>query len=1010
MLNKIQSNLPPSKRDAPDHSAMQLDWELEECISQFESAWIDRGESNFMEFLPSADHPRFSEVAMELMRVDAELATRAGMTRNLKYYATLLPDVLTDGNHRQQLAFELSRLSMATPTQTDYPQVGETIAGFELLWQIGWGAFSRVYLAAENALSHRLVILKFSTKFPGEAATLARLQHKNIVPIYSWHRHNDFHVVCMPYLGATTLLDFLQSYRGDTDKTGSPHAQSTRTSSARASSALGQAIVSTVHNRRSQTLAEVLKWQASESVSQQSIAHATSMHAVIPEAGSMVGNTDRPQLDSGLSRETPRLLANQRSTETIVWIARELAAGLMHAHDRNVLHRDVKPANILIADDGTPMLLDFNLAVFERPTHLDSDVGGTPRYMAPEQLRSLVDSNVKIDARADLYALGVVLFELAVGENPFEDSSEPLDSAVHKLIDQRRRWSIGVAKWPRDLAPSLIEIIGKLLAFETDDRYDSAQSLYEDLERQLSNLPLKHARNRSLSERLKKWIARHPRLSSSAVVGSALGLVIAASIALLAWRQIEIDALTNSRWVTELEKAQLPAQAILGTSELPVDQMTSLLATSEKLVATPDVLSRRISKLQGAEKSKAQQLAGQLLTFRARGNFRLAEHERESLQRISYLDAALQDSQTADLFLTQGKSANEQLAKAIREFLNENSKQTKVVLPPIPREIIEQTQQLLGVDAANPWYWWLLGHNQFMAGEFESAVASAQVAKQIDASFPWSHYLMALIHMSQHKFALAESELTPLIDSFELDSPEIFMNRAICRLAQSNARDAQSDLDAIRVEADRYPRIHFLREQAYRMLGDRTAAERSLADGLATEPTEGHGYIARADAKLRSKPVDAVGALNDLQIAAEMLPNIASSYENQAYILSELQSRRSEAIDALTQGIDRVRNRASLYSSRATLYAREGNLSAARADVNAALQLDRSAMVCYQAASALLLASDSDADHALAMNLLKETLRKAPELKKTMETDGDLKVLRDSEQFKAVLEAAVHLQ
>ncbi len=87
------------------------------------------------------------------------------------------------------------------------------------------------------------------------------------------------------------------------------------------------------------------------------------------------------------------------------------------------------------------------------------------------------------------------------------------------------------------------------------------------------------------------------------------------------------------------------------------------------------------------------------------------------------------------------------------------------------------------------------------------------------------------------------------------------MNRAIARLAQNNPQAALVDLQHIEEDAERLPRIHFLQEQAYRLLGDPAKANESMAAGLRCEPTEGHGYIARADARLRLQPVDAEGAL-----------------------------------------------------------------------------------------------------------------------------------------------------
>src|SRR5262249_40411959 len=107
----------------------------------------------------------------------------------------------------------------------------------------------------------------------------------------------------------------------------------------------------------------------------------------------------------------------------VLQIGVALADGLAHAHERGILHRDINPPNILPTDDGEPMLLDFNLAADDRGA--TASVGGTPQYMAPEQLASLTDPTVRIDSRADIYALGLVLHELLTGRLPFRDHTGP---------------------------------------------------------------------------------------------------------------------------------------------------------------------------------------------------------------------------------------------------------------------------------------------------------------------------------------------------------------------------------------------------------------------------------------------------------------------------------------------------------------------------------------------------------------------------------------------------------
>ena len=135
---------------------------------------------------------------------------------------------------------------------------------------------------------------------------------------------------------------------------------------------------------------------------------------------------------AAVQREEPsrQFLRSASAIQAAVWITERLAEGLAHAHDRGLLHRDLKPSNILLAADGTPMLLDFNLAV-ENPAGTPEGeiqralIGGTLPYMSPEHLDAFNPCGTTtpdaVDERSDIYALGLIFFELLAGAHAFPE-------------------------------------------------------------------------------------------------------------------------------------------------------------------------------------------------------------------------------------------------------------------------------------------------------------------------------------------------------------------------------------------------------------------------------------------------------------------------------------------------------------------------------------------------------------------------------------------------------------
>jgi serine/threonine protein kinase/Tfp pilus assembly protein PilF len=326
-----------------------------------------------------------------------------------------------------------------------FPAVGESIGEFQLAAELGRGALGRVFLATQPALANRPVVLKITPQSGREHLSLARLQHTNIVPLFAARddRARRLRLLCMPYFGGAALSDVLRAL--------APIPLQQRT---------GQHLLDAVDQ----------------------------IQAVLPLTMARA---------SGLRS----LFARASCAQVICWIGACCADALQYAHERGLVHLDLKPSNVLIAADGQPMLLDFHLAheplLPGKPP--PEGLGGTPAYMAPEH-RAAAEAvggeapiAVAVDARADVYSLGASLYEALGGRLPCQAGSAP---PLHRINPQ--------------VSVGLSDIIGRCLAANPGDRYQDAATLAVDLRRHLTDRRLQGVANRSLAERWRKWRRRQP--------------------------------------------------------------------------------------------------------------------------------------------------------------------------------------------------------------------------------------------------------------------------------------------------------------------------------------------------------------------------------------------------------------------------------------------------------------------------------------------------------------------
>jgi WD40 repeat protein/tRNA A-37 threonylcarbamoyl transferase component Bud32/tetratricopeptide (TPR) repeat protein len=197
----------------------------------------------------------------------------------------------------------------------------------------------------------------------------------------------------------------------------------------------------------------------------------------------------------------------------------EVAEALQYAHEQGVVHRDVKPSNIILGANREPHVMDFGLArrdAGEATMTTDGEVLGTPAYMSPEQAKG---ESHAVDGRADVYSLGVILYEMLTGELPFRGNVRML---LHQVLNDEPRPPRKLNDTiPRDMETMCLKAMGK----ETTRRYQSAGQLAEELRRFLNNEPIR-ARPVGRIERTWRWCRRNP---ATALMASTIALLLSIS-------------------------------------------------------------------------------------------------------------------------------------------------------------------------------------------------------------------------------------------------------------------------------------------------------------------------------------------------------------------------------------------------------------------------------------------------------------------------------------------------
>ncbi len=489
-----------------------------DVVDAYTAAWENGESPDLGAFLNRLD-PADSEGRIELIYRDFCLAEAHGSAPDANAYRARFPEHSDSLGRLLELHAEcpsslLGQLVDPEQGEIEWPRAGDWIGSYHLKRELGRGAFGRVFLAEQVELENRLVVLKLTTRPSKEANLLARARHAHIVEVEAQEPVDDgaFQLIRMPFWGGATLAAVLEARRG------------------RPRPVTGRELLDDLDS---------------------------------------VGAPEYPAVQT--KQPAHEILSRLSHEQAVAWLIARLAAALDHAFRKAVVHGDVKPSNIILAADGTPMLLDFNLAQDGSgvvPEGVSSERGGTLAYMAPERLDGLdrelrsreeKHSDPKRAAaaadlmdfdphQADLYSLGMVLLEALTGRPPELGGTTEKPPARPRAADWARGRRIPATALIRQaerggkpISRGLKSILERCLDPDPSRRYRQARELAEDLDRWRADRPLLFAAESFCRDAVPRFVRRQRHTLTAA----SITILVGSTAAILVARFVSLQALTN---------------------------------------------------------------------------------------------------------------------------------------------------------------------------------------------------------------------------------------------------------------------------------------------------------------------------------------------------------------------------------------------------------------------------------------------------------------------------------
>jgi serine/threonine protein kinase/Tfp pilus assembly protein PilF len=971
----------------------------------------------------------------------------------------------------------MGRASEDSAVPLRLPEVGDEVFGFRLRQPLGEGAFARVFLAEQADLAGRPVVLKISDIQGSEPQTLAQLLHTNIVPIYSLHedRRAGLRAVCMPYLGGASLSAVLSRLWAESPRPtrGEPFVRALETVESPRPDSL---------RKREQT-EESEASREGEAPSEPS-PHPASAEARLPaplphregEGPSELPPTTRrvasppedrlspyregeapsesaqcregegpsePPSRTDSERVTPLAGLRPMSYEHVAaWIVAQLAEGLHHAHQRGILHRDIKPSNILISAEGQPLLLDFNLAQGGEQDPAHATIGGTVAYMAPEHLRALVGRTPalirQVDARSDIYSLGMVLVEILTGHRPFEQSGSysafPLQ--IEAMAVERGKAEASVRQDRPDVSWGLESVARKCLAPDPARRYQRADHLAEDLRRLLEDRPLRFAPELSRVEQARKFARRHPRLASSATVAGAAALVLLAVGSALAAARSQLADAHARDLIGEHDAGMQKALCLVNTRLDLRDHLRDGIAACERTLGLFGAPGDRDwtghtawDRLGPEDRRRVAEDRRELLLLLADARVRLAAGSTDVAEdALRLLDAAESIPglpASPALWLDRARYRGLLGDSGGAEEARRRAKQIPATTARDHRQVAESMARQGGAEALraaiaeldealkrDPRHYWSLvqrGICHLERGELVEAAGDFGHCMGLWPEFAWGHFNRGCV------LDRAGDKVAAILDysaALERD-PELvpaYVNRGLARLELKQDAAALDDFDRAAALGARGSAVSAGRAVALERLGRHEEADAAFAEAFA----QSGALDASARARLAWSYGFAIAARDPgkaraaFEDALRHDPRSARAHYGLG-MLAMAWGEDGPALRHFDRALDADPGHPEARRFRAILLARRGDWDAATREINACLGREpRSPATLYAAACVVARAYGalgSNATAAQALELLERAVAEGADPARAAE-DPDLAAIRRLPRFRRLVEGS----